>query len=162
MSAVIFSLLAIMTVVPALFVVTVKNVFHAALWLIVSLLGVAGLYAFMAADFLFAVQVLVYAGGVMVVLLFVILLSGRPSDWAGRQSNDTSWGAALFSVFFVVALSSALTTWAISPVEFKPQPTTGPLGLLLLNEMVLPFEVISIVFVAALIGAIHFSTRKPS
>src|SRR6185503_19002233 len=61
----IFFLLALVTVVPAFFVVSLKNVFHSALFLILSMVGVAGLYAMLAADFLFAVQLLVYAGGIM-------------------------------------------------------------------------------------------------
>ena len=58
-----------MVLIPALLVVLVKNVFHSALWLVLSLLGVAGIYAMLAADFLFAVQLMVYAGGIMVILI---------------------------------------------------------------------------------------------
>src|SRR5947207_2092782 len=97
--SIIFYFLAAVVIVPAIRVVSVRNVFHAALWLIVSLGGVAGIYALLAADFLFAVQLLVYVGGVMVLLLFVVLLSGKPSDWAGRQVNEKAWLAALFSGF---------------------------------------------------------------
>lgn len=161
LESLIFYVLAAMVVIPALLVVTVRNVFHSALWLVLSLSGVAGLYAMLAADFLFAVQILVYVGGVMVVLLFVILLSGKPSDWAGTQVNEKAWAAALFSVFLVAALVSALFRWALpSNASATPELTTGRLGKLLLTEMVLPFEFISLVLVAALIGAVYFSVRK--
>lgn len=156
----IFYVLAAMVVIPALLVVTVRNVFHGALWLILSLAGVAGLYAMLAADFLFAVQLLVYVGGVMVVLLFVILLSGKPSDWAGRQVNEKAWAAGLFSVFLIAALISALVRWPMPVGELSTGTTTARLGALLLKEMVLPFEFVSLVLVAALIGAVYFSVRK--
>ena len=158
----IFAFLSALVVIPAILVVTVKSVFHSALWLIASLLGVAGVYAMLAADFVFAVQLLVYVGGIMVVLLFVILLSGKPSDWAGKQVNEKAWAAAIFSAFFVAALSSFLVNWAYSPVVVAPQVTTGRLGSLFLNEMLLPFEIISLILVAALVGAIYFSAKRPS
>lgn len=158
----IFYLVAGSVVLPAIFVVTTKNVFHSALWLVLSLCGVAGLYAMLAADFLFAVQLLVYVGGVMVLLLFVVLLSGKPSDWAGRQVNDKAWAAAFFSIFLVAALSSVVISWPMMVQDAPATATTGRLGKLLVNEMVLPFEVVSLVMVAALVGAIYFSVKKQS
>lgn len=156
----IFGILAALVIIPAILVVTTKNVFHSALWLILSMVGVGGVYAMLAADFLFAVQLLVYAGGIMVVLLFVILLSGRPSDWAGVQVNDKALGAAIFAVFFVVVMVSTLAKWPFVLTESVPQPTTGPLGELLMTGMLLPLEIISLVLVAALVGAIFFSSKK--
>ena len=156
----IFYFLAAMVLIPALLVVAVKNVFHSALWLIASLAGVAGMYAMLAADFLFAVQLLVYVGGIMVLLIFVILLSGKPSDWAGRQVNEKAWAAGLFSLFLAVVLGSVLYEWSLLPVPSEPKLTTGQLGQLLLSEMVLPFEIISLVLVAAMVGAVFFSVKK--
>jgi len=161
MEAVFFGTLSAMVIVPAVFVVTVKNVFHAALWLVLCLVGVAGLYAMLAADFLFAVQLLVYVGGVMVLLLFVVLLSGKPSDWTGRQTNEKTWLAALFSGFLVAAIGSVVAGWAISSTPAaQPMTTTSGLGKLLLTEMLLPFEFISLVLIAALVGAVYFSAKK--
>ena len=158
----IFFFLAALVIIPAILVVSVKNVFHSALWLVTSLAGVAGVYAMLAADFLFAVQLLVYVGGIMVVLLFVILLSGKPSDWAGKQVNEKAWAAGLFSLFFIAALISIVSGWAFTPVEAEPMVTTARLGALLVKEMVLPFEIISLVLVASLIGAVYFSTKRSS
>lgn len=160
---IIFAFLAATIIVPALLVVSVKNIFHSALWLIVSLTGVAGLYAFLAADFLFAVQLLVYVGGVMVLLLFVVLLSGKPSDWTGRQTNEKTWLAALFSGFLIASISSVVAGWGISSsASATPTVTTGGLGKLLLTGMILPFEFISIILIVALAGAIFFSVKRPS
>ena len=161
--SVIFYFLSTITIVPAIFVVTMKNVFHSALWLIVSLLGVGGMYALLAADFLFAVQLMVYAGGVMVLMLFVVLLSGKPTDWQGSQINDKWWGAVLFSAFFIAIVSAVVASWPLANRKIEPTVTTGALGKLLLGDMILPFEVIAVVLVVALIGAVYFSQkRKPS
>jgi NADH-quinone oxidoreductase subunit J len=162
METAIFYFLSALVVIPAILVVAVKNVFHSALWLVVSLAGVAGVYAMLAADFLFAVQLLVYVGGIMVVLLFVVLLSGSPKDWEGKQINEKAWAAGLFALFFVAALSSILWNAPLSVVESVPKLTTGQLGTLLLGDMLLPFEIISLVLVAALVGAIYFSTKIAS
>src|SRR5579862_1774444 len=93
---IVFFALAAVTLGSSILVVTLKNIFHAALWLVVSLSGIAAFYALLGADFLFAVQILLYAGGVMVVLLFVVLLSGQPSDWTGRPLNH-QWLSALLA-----------------------------------------------------------------
>ncbi len=162
MEAVIFYALAAMAIVPAIMVVTVRSVFHSALWLILSLLAVGGMYAMLAADFLFAVQLLVYAGGIMVVLLFVVLLSGKPSDWAGVQVNDKALGAALFAIFFVVVIITTVSNWPMTVVPSEPQVTTGRIGELFMSGMLLPLEIISLVLVAALVGAIFFSSKKIS
>ena len=156
----IFYFLAALVLIPALLVVSVRNVFHSALWLILSLSGVAGIYAMLAADFLFAVQLLVYVGGVMVLLLFVVLLSGKPSDWANRQVNEKAWAAGLFAVFLTAAVVSVVSRWPLPPADVAPELTAGRLGTLLLTKMLLPFEFISLVLVAALLGAILFSVRS--
>jgi NADH-quinone oxidoreductase subunit J len=157
-----FCFLSALVLIPAVLVVTTKNVFHSALWLIVSLVGVAGVFAMLAADFLFAVQLLVYVGGIMVLLLFVILLSGRPSDWEGKQINEKGWLAALFSLFLVAAIGSTVAVWPMVVQHSDPQTTTAGLGQLLLTDMLFPFKLISVVLVAALVGAIYFSVRKSS
>lgn len=156
----IFVVVAALVVVPAVLVVTVKNVFHSALWLVTSLCGVAGMYAMLAADFLFAVQLMVYVGGIMVLLLFVVLLSGKPSDWAGVQVNEKAWASALIAVFLVAAIGSVVIDWPLMTVESQPKVTTAALGQLLMTDMVLPLEIISLVLVAALVGAIYFSVHK--
>ena len=78
---IVFTLLAFMTLVPALLVVTLRNVFHAALWLIVSLTGVAGLFALAGSDFLFVAQLLVYSGGILILLLFALACVAGLVHW---------------------------------------------------------------------------------
>jgi len=159
---IVFYLLAAVVVIPAVLVVSAKNVFHSALFLILSLVGVAGIYALLAADFLFAVQLLVYAGGIMVLLLFVVLLSGRPSDWAIAQINEKALGAALFCAFLMGLLGYTIWKWTFDIVSVEPKLTTRGLGELLVGPMILPLEVVALVMVAALIGAVYFSSKKMS
>lgn len=161
--AALFYGVAAVIVASALLVVTVRNVFHSALWLILCLSAVAVVYAMLAADFLFGVQLLVYVGGVMVLLLFVVLLSGTPSDWAGRQVNEKAPLGALFAAIVAGAIVWTLGAWPIADAApAAAAPTTAALGRLLVNEMVLPFELISLVLVAAMVGAVYFSVKRPS
>ena len=155
----VFALLAFMTLVPALLVVTLRNVFHVALCLVLSLTGVAGLFALLGADFLFVAQILLYVGGITVLLLFVVLLSGRPRDWVIRSVNKQWAGALVVSAMFMALLASLFRFLPETPAPAEMHPTTGPLGLLLLRDMVLPFEALSLVILAALVGVILFSKR---
>jgi NADH-quinone oxidoreductase subunit J len=162
-STVIFFFLAAVTIIPALMVVTMKNVFHCALLLTLSLLGVGGFYAFLAADFVFTVQLLVYAGGVMVILLFVVLLSGKPSDWQAAQVNEHAWLAAIAALVVLAGFSVIALQWPAAPVMPVNEATTAKLGKMLLTDLVVPFEVVSLLLVAALVGAVYFSVkRRPS
>ncbi len=157
--AAIFLCLSLLVVVPAALVVTVKNVFHAAIYLVLSLTGVAGLFAMLGADFLFVVQLLVYSGGIVVLLMFVVLLSGSPKDWVVKQVNG-QWLVSLVVSACFVWLLAALFHHLPAETPDALEPTTAPLGLLLLRDMVLPFEAISLVLLAALVGAIFFTRKK--
>ena len=160
LTQVVFYMLAVLTLVPAVLAVTVKNVFHAALFLVLSLTGVGGFFALLGADFLFVSQILVYAGGITVLLLFIVFLSGNPKDWAERSLNG-AWGVAGLVCAFFISLLTVLFHYL---PEAKPLaealPTTGRLGLLLLRDMLLPFEAVSLLLLSSLAGAIHFSKRK--
>ena len=156
----VFLLLAFMTLVPAVLAVTLKNIFHCGLFLVLSLMGVAGFFAMLGSDFLFAAQVLVYAGGITVLVLFVVLLSGRPSDWIQRQLNGL-WGwAAFVAATFLALLATLYSHLPDAPALAPSEPVSASIGLLLLKDMVLPFEAVSLVLLAALIGAIHFSRKE--
>ncbi|HND63906.1 MAG TPA: NADH-quinone oxidoreductase subunit J, partial [Elusimicrobiota bacterium] len=102
----------------------------------------------------------VYTGGITVLLLFVVLLSGSPKDWIVRQVNGQwAWGLALSAIF--VGLLATLFKQIPEPAELTPAaPTSAPLGLMLVRDMLLPFEAVSLVLLAALVGAIHFSKRN--
>ena len=138
----------------AVWVVTLRNLFRAALSLGLVLLGVAGLFILLEAEFLAFAQILVYVGAVLTLIIFAVMLTakvqGATASPAGRQQAV----AAAVSVGLFAALVSATQplVWPVAPVgEAVP---LAALGQQLVTTLVLPFEVISLVFVAAAVGAI--------
>ena len=152
---IVFYSIAAVTVLSAILVVTLRNTVHSALFLGLCLAGVAGLFATLGADFLFAGQLLIYVGGIAVLIMFVVMLLGRASDLHLRQVNN-QWMAGLLIVavsFYGLQRIAGL----FSAAKAAPSgPTTHALGLLLMGDYAVPFELISIVLMAALLGAIFF------
>ncbi|MBI4054591.1 MAG: NADH-quinone oxidoreductase subunit J [Elusimicrobia bacterium] len=162
MTPVLFYLLAGILLCSAICTVTLRNIVHAALFLGLALTSVAGLFAMLEADFLFSAQLLIYVGGIAVLILFVVLLSGRREDLHARQLNEQWLGV------FLVCLVSCLALWKVYaafshglPGTSPPSSTTQPLGKLLLTEYLVPFELISLILLAALLGAVYFTKSEP-
>ncbi|MBI4328904.1 MAG: NADH-quinone oxidoreductase subunit J [Chloroflexi bacterium] len=151
--------LAALAVVGALLVVAVRNVFRAALFLVLSFLAIAGLFLTLHADFLAAAQVLIYVGAISVLLVFGIMLT---SDVQRGSPNSSLWlpGLAIaVLLFFVLALAFTQGAWPVA--EATPlSPTTGPLAEVLFNRWVLAFEVVSVLLLAAVIGAVAVMRRR--
>jgi NADH:ubiquinone oxidoreductase subunit 6 (subunit J) len=156
-----FYLFAAVTVISACFVVFLKNIMRSVFALLFTLFGVAGLFLFLHADFLAATQVLIYVGGVLVLLLFGIMLTQRRVEGdvrTGRiQFLPTLVALALLFGFLVFVIFK--TPWAIQgPANF--QETTSSIGILLMTEWLLPFEVASILLLAALVGAVSIARAR--
>ena len=156
---------ALMTIASALVVVTVRNIVHAAFSLMVTLFGVAGLYVFLQADFLAATQVIVYVGGILVLILFgVMMTSGRLEMRIHIERGQLLLGG-LVSLMLLMLL---LTVIANTPVwknltddGTELPPTTERIGELILNgPFLLPFEVVSVLLLVALIGAALISRKE--
>jgi NADH-quinone oxidoreductase subunit J len=148
-----FWVLTVTAVGSALMVAVVRNLLHAVLFLVLSFVGVAGLYLTLSADFVAVVQVLIYAGAIAVLMLFAIMLTPR----AARDNADgVLWAPALVLAGLVAAtigLIAARTEWAVS--DRGPfSETAAAIGEALLDPFVLPFEIASVLLVAAMIGAI--------
>jgi NADH-quinone oxidoreductase subunit J len=161
-SLVFYGLSAIL-VLSALAVVSVRSVFYSATALVIALTTVAGLFFLLGADFLGAAQILVYIGGIMIIMLFVIMLSQSPRDLLQRQTNDQWLAAIFFALTIGIALARgfrALAAQTVTPADLVP--TSARLGRLLLGDMLLPFEAVSLVLLAALIGAVLFAQDKIS
>lgn len=157
-----FYSMAAVTIVGALLVVSLRNTVHSALALGLSLSGVAGIFACLGADFLFAGQLLIYVGGIAILIVFVVMLLGRTSDLNLRQVNE-QWAAALLICGITGAMLWRLGRLFSHAAALVPSvPTTRALGLLLLGDYALPFELISLVLLAALLGAVFFSRKEPS
>lgn len=151
----------------ALLVVTTRNLVHAALWLIVTLFGVAVLYAILNAGFLAVVQVVIYIGAIAILFIFAVMLTRRDMLDRGPQHNRGWWLSALLAVIAFGALVGTLWGWNGLSRIAAPMPAgfdaVGALGDALIkpDAFVLPFEVASVLLLAALIGAVYVAfTRK--
>lgn len=149
----IFIALALLTVVPAIWVVFSPNIVHAGFALMFTLLGAAGLYAYMGADFIAVTQVMVYVGGVLVLVLFAVMMTRVPQTKKKRYGIDRYVPAAVFAVATFGLLYKVITSvdWkaAASPAE----PTIAEIGTNIMTSYIFPFEYVSLVLLAAMIGA---------
>lgn len=148
-----FWILAAMTVGSAIGVAAVRNLIHSVALLIVTFAGLAGLYITLSADFIAVVQVLIYIGAIVILILFAIVLTPR----AGRLNQE---GFMLLPALALAALVAGTmifvafdTNWAISEREGFEDTATA-IGDLLLDKYALPFEIASVLLLSAILGAI--------
>ena len=160
-TVVVFYLLAAITVGSALGVAFSDNVVYSAFALMGTLLGVAALFVLLGADFLGTVQLLVYVGGIMVLTLFAVMLTHRISDvHVSNRAVGRLPGLVLVGVVFGWMMHVARqASWVVGDPG-APAPTTYGIGDALLTQYALPFEVASIVLLAALIGAVVVSRKE--
>ena len=150
--------LSLVLVGSALSVVLAKNLFHAVLWLALALTGTAGVFLLLDAEFLAAVQLLLYAGGIVTIVVFAIVVTER---LVGERISQTSRRIAAGAV-----VSIALASLIVSAVMQQPlamvrapmaQDLTRLIGDTVLTRFVLPFELLALLMLAALMGAIYFA-----
>jgi NADH-quinone oxidoreductase subunit J len=158
---VIFLLTAALTLGSAIAVVTVRNLVHAALALIVSFFGVAIVFVLLQSGFLAAVQVVLYIGAIAILIIFAIMLTRRVMQDTGPQINRQWWLAAILSVALFAALMMVLRQvpglqGATAPVALDTEASLRQLGAALVdpNQYMLPFEVASVLLLVALVGSI--------
>jgi NADH-quinone oxidoreductase subunit J len=151
---VIFWFVAVLTVVCALGVVTARNIVHSALFLILSLIAVAGIFILLAAEFLAIVQVLVYGGAVTILILFAMMLT-RVRDVSGSLNGRQAPLAAVTALAFGITSTIAIVTTDFPGESDKINViTTEQIGDALFTTWAVPFEIASLVLMVALIGAI--------
>jgi NADH-quinone oxidoreductase subunit J len=157
----IFYILAAFTVWAAAVVVLGKNIVRAAVALIFTFCGMAALYVLLDAEFLAAVQVLIYVGGITILLLFAIMLTSRISSANARVINDQVVLSAIAATGILVGLIYAAMR-GIPALSGPPRlPETTPfLGRALLTTYALPFEVVSILLLAGMVGAIILARKE--
>jgi len=158
---VLFYLLAAVTLVFGAIVAFSRNIVHSAFALVGSFMGVAGIYIALAADFLAIVQILLYIGGIVVLMLFAVMLTHRIADV--RVSNRTVGSIPAFVLIAIVGASMGYTllhtSWHGVDVG-DPVATTAVIGNAFLTTYVLPFELASVVLLAALVGAVVLSRKE--
>lgn len=159
----VFLFFASVTVVGALAVVLVRNLFHAALWLAVTFLAVASLFIVLNADFVGLSQVIVYVGAITVLMLFAIMLT-EDVVGAKRLSLRSAWPAALP---VAAGVGVVLVRWFTRYAWLPPQPpgpggTAGIIGLAFVQKYLFAFELAPVILLAALIGAIYLAREERS
>ena len=151
---IIFYLFALVTISSAYLVVTVRNIVYSAFSLLFTLFGIAGLYALLGADFVAIVQLIVYVGGILILMIFGVMLTNKITNVQIKtgvfQILPATIGVGIFGGFLLAVLLN--TNWLNLNVKDSPA-TTFQLGQLLMNEWVLPFELLGIVLLIALLGA---------
>lgn len=151
---IIFYFVAGLTVIGALGVVTARNVVHSALFLIVALMAVAGIFILLAAEFLAIVQVMVYGGAVTILILFAMMLT-RARDAEGSLNGPQAPFAALAAITFGITSIVAVTTTKFPGESDKINViSVEQIGNSLFTTWAVPFEIASLVLTVALLGAI--------
>lgn len=156
-----FYLFAALAIVPTLMLLAARDVVRAAFLLLGSLAGVAGLYALLGADFIAFVQVLVYIGGILILLLFGVMLTNREPILLHRApTHGLVVSGLLGSLVFLAGLLYVVfaVKWNVRPYEAKA--TSAELGDLLMSDFLLPFEVSSVLLLVSLVGAAVIARRK--
>ena len=161
MAEITFWFIAGLTIVSAVMVVFSKKLLYSAIALLFTLFGVAGLYIFLWADFLAAVQVVVYIGGILILIIFGIMLTNRITTvHISHSSIQRGYGGMV-----VVGLMGFLgwmivrTPW-LQKQALEPEQTVATIGRLLLTDYLMPFEVTSVLLLGALIGAATLSRAE--
>jgi NADH-quinone oxidoreductase subunit J len=152
--AVVFYAFATITVGAAAVVVLARSLIYSAFALLFTFFGVAGLYVLLGADFLAATQLLVYVGGILVLLLFGVMLTHKLYD-LDLKSEVTQFAPGMIvsiGIFGLLALTAMKTRWATGPGR-PPAATTEQIGRLFMGAYILPFEAASVLLLVALIGA---------
>jgi NADH-quinone oxidoreductase subunit J len=163
---ILFIVFGAVTLGAGLMVVTRRNVFHAALFLILSFFGVAGLYVLLEAPFLAGVQLFIYAGGIAILIIFAIMLTRDMMNPDVLGANRQWWAAALVAVALCGALGWVALNhdWGATPgpVPEVPEHSIALLGQALVDPQgfALPFEVASVLLLVALIGAVTIARER--
>jgi NADH-quinone oxidoreductase subunit J len=164
---IVFIFVALITIISAVLVVSIRKILHAALWLVVTLMGVAIIFALLEASFFAAVQILVYIGAIAIILIFAIMLTRNIMSDEEIQINR-SWGIVLilvlvFLVVFINQLSNnEVFSSILMPLAFEGQENIVRLGEGLLDPSgyALPFELASLLLLGALVGGVYIAMDK--
>lgn len=163
---IVFAVLTLMTLGGGLGVVSSRNLFHSALFLVLSFVGVVGYYVLLDAGFLAAVQLLIYIGAIAILILFAIMLSRGLMAQRQSQRNEQWWIAALVTLLTFVVLVVVLwqVDWPVADEQALASPSVAisQLGQDLLGPYVIPFEVASVLLLVALVGAVILARETES
>ncbi|MEA2030819.1 MAG: NADH-quinone oxidoreductase subunit J [candidate division Zixibacteria bacterium] len=163
---IVFWFLSFVILVSGFMVVSLKNIFHCALFLVLCLFSVAGIFILLEAEFLAAVQILIYVGAISILLIFAVMLTTNMATKKVSQSNENVAVGLFVSITF--AMSAILLIDKTSVWRYRDQAQNisegaiVALGKSLMTQFILPFEVVSVLLLAAMIGAIVLARRERS
>jgi len=162
MTIYLFYFLSFLAILSGLMVVLEKNPVHSVLYLVITFFSIAGHYILLNAQFLFAVQIIVYAGAIMVLFLFVIMLLNLNKESENHKSVAWRFAAVIAAGILLIVLVGALrqTNALAAPAEINADMgLVKNLGKVLFTDFLLPFEIASILFLAAMVGAVMLGKR---
>ncbi len=162
--SIIFYILAAIVLASAAFTAFSSNLVHAAFSLLFTFFGLACLYIQLGADFVGVSQVVVYVGGILVLLLFGVMFTGSIAGGITRQTLQTKWSALVLVVLMAVMLPIVyVTPWGVmdAPQDKALTSNVELIGKLLLTDYLLPFEIASLLLLVALIGAVVIARGEP-
>ena len=156
-----FGGICVFTILTALWVVLSPNLIHSAVSLLFTLFGIAGLYVFLYADFIAATQIIIYVGGILVLIIFGVMLTNNIDDPNLSNKSQNQLPGAIFSLALLIMLINIVlnTNWYMEELITR-ESTVNDIGMMLLSTYLLPFEIVSILLLAALIGAAMLSRKK--
>ena len=157
---IVFYILAVVAVGSALMVLFVRNLFHAALFLILSFLAVSGVFVLLHADFLAAVQVLLYAGAIAILIIFGVMLTEHMGRVPFRMVSFNVGAALLTCGLIAAALILGLRIYPWPEAIATTEPTSARIGELFLTDYLLPFEVASVLLLVVLVGAVAVARKE--
>ena len=160
-SDILFLSICMIVIASAIWVVISPNLIHSAVSLLFTLFGVAALYVFLYADFMAASQVIIYVGGILVLIIFGVMLTNKISDQNLSNKSQNQIPAAVLCIIMTVVQINVIinTKWFYGENVIRTS-TVNDIGIMLLSKYLLPFEVVSILLLAALIGASMLSRKK--
>lgn len=154
------AVLGLVMVVSAIAVVTAKNLVHGVFWLAAMLLGTAGMYVALDASFLASIQVILYTGGVITMMLFGVMLTLRePGTIIGNPSQHSPGRATVAGLFGLTLLWAIWTTPELATRTVTPSGSADEIGRLFLGSYMIPFEALSVLLLSGMIGAIVLARK---
>ena len=161
LSNLLFAGICLLTIITAVWVVLSPNPIHSAVSLLFTLFGVAGLYVYLYADFIAATQIIIYVGGILVLIIFGVMLTNNIDDPKLSNKSQNQFLGGIFSFALLIILTNNVfnTNWYSEDLIIRDS-TVNDIGYMLLSTYLLPFEIVSILLLAALIGAAMLSRKK--
>jgi NADH-quinone oxidoreductase subunit J len=167
---IVFLVVAAVTLISAILMVSVRRIMHAALWLVGTLLGVAIIFVTLETGFFAVVQIVVYIGAIATLIIFAVMLTRRELQDTAKQTGRQAWLAALIALVVMVGLVGALSVWqnfwglraGMDTSQAAEMAQIATLGRLFVSPdaYAIPFEVASVLLIGALIGAIYVANEQ--